>query len=776
MLRKIYIILLLLIPLTTALAQSVDELSDEQIQQFMKQAQESGMTEEQLAAAAAAKGFTASDIVKFKERMMRLQADKKTVGAVNTTNTNRKLNDTTTVQVQKLTPKQLAKEDSTAERRNKIFGLSLFNNEKHTFEPNLRIPTPKGYILGADDELTITITGFAYKNYTAKISPEGTIQIENLSPIYVNGLTIEQARERIVNRLKTLYGGLNTNGGSLSADVTLGNIRSIKVTVIGEAVKPGTYTVPSLATAFHVLYACGGPSEIGSLRSIEIFRRGKIIRTLDIYDFLLKGDAKDDIMLQDQDIIRIPYIETRISLMGEVRNPKQFEIKKGETLKDVFGFAGGFNEVAYSKAVKVRRVTPIEFKILTVTQQEFASFIPQKGDIVEVDAVTNRFENLVVLKGAVYRPGNYELENGLTLAKLIKQAEGLKEDAFKQRILIRRQKENLDLETISIDFEKIIKGETEDFRLVRQDTVIIKTYGELRENRLVYIDGAVNKAGSYPYTENLTIAEVVALAGGFSDGAEVTNIEVARRIKEDTIGIPKEQSVKILYVKVDRGLKMNPEFDKFILNPFDRIYIRRLARYEEQKNVIITGEVFYPGPYALRDKTEKIADLIAKAGGMKSEADLSGARFTRGGKVIGLDLTKIQKDKYDPNNLLLTTGDALDIPRKKETVTITGQVYNPITVPYQPELKLKDYVDLSGGMTDSAFVRKIYVKYANGSLDRTRNFFGIKIYPKIENGSEIYVPVRRKAKWTPAERIAVSSALVSIATILVTVLRLGSGN
>lgn len=768
------VILFTLFISSNSYSQSVDELSDDQIQQFMKQAQESGMSEEQLMAAAATKGFTASDIVKFKERITKLQSDKKSVGATNSTNTERKVNDT--LAVEKKTPRELKKEDSIATRREKIFGLSLFNNKKLSFEPNLRIPTPKNYILGVDDELSISITGFAYKNYTAKISPEGTVQIENLSPIYVNGLTIEQARERIVNRLKTLYAGLSTSGGGLSADVTLGNIRSIKVTVIGEAVQPGTYTVPSLATVFNVLYACGGPSEIGSLRNIEVFRAGKVIRTLDFYDLLLKGDSRDNILLNDQDIIRIPYVDVRVVLNGEVRNPKIYELKKGETLKEVLSFAGGFSEEAYSKNLTIRRVTPIEKKIITVDNAELPTFMPQKGDIIEVRRITNKYENLIHIKGAVYRTGDYELENGLTISQLIKKAEGLRDEAFKNRILIKRSKENYDPEIISIDFEKIMKGENEDIKLVRQDTIIVKSFEELREKRTIIVDGAVNKTGSYPYTDNLSVSEAIALAGGFSDGAEAANIEIARRIKEDSLGLPKEQSVRIFYVKVNRDLTLNAEDSKFVLKPFDRIYIRRLARYEEQKNVSISGEVFYPGPYALKDKTERISDLIVKAGGLKSEADLTGARFIRSGKVIGLDLTKIKADRENPNNLLLASGDALDIPRKKETVTITGQVYNPISVPYHSELNLKDYINLAGGTTDSAFVKKIYVKYANGNLDRTRSFLGIRKYPKIGNGSEIYVPVRRRTKWTPAERIAVSSALVSIATILVTVLRLGSGN
>ncbi|MER0440613.1 SLBB domain-containing protein [Emticicia sp. W12TSBA100-4] len=756
-----------LLGFSSVFAQNVDELSDDQIQQFMKQAQESGMTEEQLMAAAAAKGFGLADITKFKERMTKLQSDKRGAVNVNTTDTERRLNDTTTIKIDK-EAKPKAKEDSSQIRREKYFGLNIFNNKKITFEPNLRIPTPKNYILGTGDELNISITGFAVQTYKAKVSPEGTVQLDILSPIYVSGLTIEQARERIINRLKSRFAGLNNSGGGLYADVTLGNIRSISVTVIGEALQPGTFTIPSLANVFNVLYACGGPSEIGSLRNIEVFRNGKVIRTLDAYDILLHGDQKDNIILQDQDIIRIPYVDARVSILGEVRNPKIFEVKKGETFKDVLAFAGGLKELAYSKTISLERATPTEKRIISIDQNEIATFIPQKGDIYTIGKILNRFENIVTIKGAVYREGSYELEKDITVKQLIARAEGLKQDAFKERVLLKRERENLEPEIITLNLSNILSGESEDIRLKLKDTLFIKAVKDLRERLTVSISGAINKSGTYEFADNMTVSDLVTIAGGFTDGASASKIEIARRIKGDTIGVPKEQSIKIETIDIDRNLVGN-ESKQLVLKPFDRVYIRLLPRYEEQKNVLISGEVFYPGPYALKDKTEKISDLILKSGGLKSEADLGSAKFTRAGKVIGVDLVNIMQNREDPNNLILNSGDVLEIPRRKETVTINGQVYNPTTVPYSSSLKLRQYLDLAGGTTDSAFVKKTYVKYGNGRLNRTKSFLFIKAYPKIENGSEIIVPVRRKYRWTPAERIAVSTGVVSVATLIFTI-------
>jgi polysaccharide biosynthesis/export protein len=753
-----------LLGFSSVYAQSVDELSDDQIQQFMKQAQESGMSEDQLMAAAAAKGFGSADISKFKDRMTKLQADKKGPVNTNTTDTERKLNDTTSTKI----VKQPIKEDSSAIRREKYYGLNLFNNKKIVFEPNLRIPTPKNYVLGTGDELNISITGFAAQTYKVKVSPEGTVQLDILSPIYVSGLTIEQASERIINRLKSRFAGLNSSGGGLYADITLGNIRSISVTVIGEALQPGTFTIPSLANVFNVLYACGGPSEIGSLRNIEVFRNGKVIRTLDVYDFLLHGDQKDNIILQDQDIIRIPYVDTRVSLLGEVRNPKIFEVKRGEKLKDVLAFAGGFKELAYSKTISLERATPTEKRIVSIDQNEIAAFTPQKGDVYTIGKILSRFENIVTIKGAVYREGSYELEKDITVKQLIARAEGLKQDAFKERILLKRERENLEPEIIPLNLSKILKGESEDIRLKLKDTLFVKSYKDLRERLTVSISGAVNKAATYEFADNMTVSDLVTMAGGFSDGASASKIEIARRIKADTFGIAKEQSIKIETIDVDRNL-IGAESGKLLLKPFDRVYVRVLPRYEEQKNVNISGEVFYPGPYALKDKTEKISDLIIKSGGLKSEADLGSAKFSRAGKVVGVDIINIMQNRDDINNLVLNSGDALEIPRKKETVTITGQVYNATTVPYSVGLKFKDYINLAGGTTDSAYVKNAYVKYGNGRLDRTKSFLGIKTYPKVENGSEIIVPVRRKYRWTPAERIAISTAVVSIATLLFTI-------
>lgn len=743
-------------------AQSVDELSDEDIQKFMQQAQESGMNEDQLAAAAAAKGFTASDIVKFKERIEKLKSSKKAVGVKSSLNI--RSVDSTDIQASERDNKKQVIDEKAEDRRMKIFGLNIFNNQTLNFEPNLNIATPKNYVLGTNDELSIDITGYAYAHYDAKVNPDGNIKIENLNPIFVAGQTLEQAKVKIVQRLKTLFGGLG-NGG-LNADVTLSKIRSIKVTVIGEAVFPGTYTVPSLATAFNVLYAAGGPTDIGSLRNIEIFRKGKKVRTLDLYDFLLKGDLSDDIGLLDQDVVLIPYVDKRITVSGAVRNPKIYELKGSDNLNTVINFAGGFSEMAYSKSIRIYRMTDTEMKILKVGKEEITKFSLSKGDNIFVDSLLNRFENKVSIAGAVFRPGDYELEARMGVKQLLMQAEGLKPEAFRTRALLYREKANADPELIPLNLADILDGKQEDIVLQKNDSLLIKTFESTRERRTVQLDGEVNKPTVIPFVENITVSDAILLAGGLKDGANVSRIEVARRVKAD--GGDGDQNVQIIQIKVDPSLGILDKDKRTLLQPFDRVYVRKMSQYEVQRTVSITGEINYPGPYTLNDKKERISDLIEKAGGTKGQADLASAKFTRNGVQMGIDLKRAFLDKNSNQNLLLNPGDVLDIPRRKETVTVLGQVYNPITVPFDQGLNLKDYISLAGGTTDSAYVKKIYVKYGNGKISRTKYFAGIKSFPKIENGAEIYVPLHKKQRWTSAERIAVSSAVVSIATVLLT--------
>jgi polysaccharide biosynthesis/export protein len=748
----------------------VDKLSDKQIEFFIQEAERRGMSEAQVEAAALANGYSPEAVAKVRERINRLKTG--------TTSTSQTINEATRQQLGELSERTVLqatselgeglKKDSTTTTSVKkldIFGRSFFNNKKMDFAPNLRIATPKWYVLGPDDELKVDITGYAYQHYDLKISPEGTVKIENLAPIYVNGQTVEEAKKKIVGRLSSLFAGLRNN--TLQADVTLGSVRSIQVTLIGEVQTPGTYTLSSLASAFNALYLSGGPNENGSLRNIHVFRNHKLYRTIDIYDFLLKGDLVDNVSLHDQDVIHIPMIDKKVVIDGEVKRPAIYEMKANETYADLLKFSGGYNENAYHEAITVYRNTSKEKQLITLEPKNTTTFLTQNGDKFAVGAILERFENRVEVLGAVFRPGEFAITNGLkTIKQLIAAAEGVREDAFLGRAILIRKNKILDPEFISINLEKLFKGEVEDIALQREDQLVIKSITELREIRNVEIEGFVNSPGKYDYVDNMTVKDLVMIAGGFADGATNKRIEVAKRILSDNAT---ENSVEIISIDIDEMLSGE---NKLFLNPFDKVFVRKLSNYEEQQIVEIVGEITYPGKYTIKKKEDRISDLIERAGGIKTEGYWEGIRFLREGRLVAVNVAKIKNNPAANENLLLQKGDKLEVPKQKETVTMRGELLNPTEIAFQPKLRFTDYIAQAGGFTDSAYVKKTYVTYANGLTDRTRSFMGMKIYPRVERGMIVYVPVRSRVRMTTAERISLSTGLVSLSAVLLTLIRL----
>jgi polysaccharide biosynthesis/export protein len=758
----------------------IDDLTDDQIKEFLQKAQASGMNESQIEKAALMQGYSPADVAKMRDRLNKITTDKANKNTTDSDNWTRR---TTPVQAGNVKKKvendekdknEITK-DSVAEnvKKPKVFGMSMFAAGGLSFEPDLRIATPKNYQLGPDDELNIDIFGNALDNYKVKVSTEGTIRILNLSPIYVNGLSIEAASERIVGRLRQLYQGINMPGSGVSAQITLGNIRSIKVTITGEVTKPGTYTVSSLSTIFNALYAAGGPSENGSFRNIRVIRDNRVVKILDLYDFLLRADQKDNIRLQDQDVIRIAEYETRVEVSGEVKRPMIFEVEKTETLKDVLRFAGGFTDRAYTYIIGLKRNTARELKLINISQDEVATFTPQRGDRYTVGKILERFENRVTIKGSIFREGDFAIESGVnTVKELIKKAEGLKEDAFMNRAIISRHKEDNDLTVISFDLGKLMRGEITDIPLKREDVITIRNIKSLREKRIITIDGEVNKSGKFDFVEGLTIADIIILANGFTDGASNAKIELSRRVKDDTTGLETNQNVRIETFEIDKDLKISTEDARIVLQPFDRIYVRKSPRYEEQKSVFIEGEVKYPGAYTIKDKTQRITDLIALAGGLKDGAFPKGATFSRDSTKIAIDLSVILQVPAVTENILLLDGDHLFVPRELQTVKLSGEVLNPISVAYRPNQGLKDYIAQAGGLTEKAAKRRVFVRYANGFSDQTRTFLFFKSYPQVEQGSEIIVPAMREdlsSKLSTGEKVAVLGALSSLSLVVISI-------
>ncbi|GAB3576070.1 SLBB domain-containing protein [Spirosoma luteolum] len=773
------LVCLALLTLGSATAQQksqsrVDQLSDEQVQEFYRRAQASGLNEFQIEQAAMSQGYTLDDIAKMRKRItaIRSQASRPgsqtgSSGPSNTgTTMSRTLPDDLSQRADSLRP--LRRQDTS--RALRVFGASLFENASLSFEPNLRIATPRNYVVGPDDEISIDVSGAASDNFQLKVSPDGTVKVPNVQPIYVAGLTIEQAEQRIIARLrKAGYQGLGVPGSGTTANVALTNIRSIRVTLVGEVVRPGTYTISSLGSAFNALYLAGGPNpETGSFRKISVIRGNRVVRTIDLYDFILRADQRDNIRLQDQDVIRVADYETRVTVVGEVRRPAIFEVLPGETLKTVLGFAGGFSDEAYRASLTLRRNTARERQIITINENQLASFVPQRGDRYTIGQILNRYENRIQVAGAVMRPGDYSLEPGLeTVKQLIARAEGLRKDAFTNRAVIIRERSDMDKETVSFDLGKLMRGEIADIPLMRQDSLTVLSIRDLRERYYVTIEGAVNRPDTIDYVSNMGVADLIALAGGFQEGAKPDLIEVARRIRSDSAGI-RTTLLENYRFSIDPALQVKPidsASARFKLQPFDIIYVRTSANYEPQRQVHVTGEIMQPGNYAIVSRQERITDLIRRAGGLRPEAYLPGAQYRRNGAIIGNNLQAILADSNAQENLLLNNGDTLFIPRQSEVVAIQGAVLNPSSVSYKDEYSFKDYLSQAGGYTDNARKSKAYVVYPNGRKDRTRHFIWIPMRPKVEPGSTVVVPFRPldNTRLSPVERIGILSLIGTLA-------------
>jgi polysaccharide biosynthesis/export protein len=773
-------------------AQKVDDLSDAQVKEFVKRAEASGLSESDMEKYALSRGYSAADVMKLRDRINQLKnpqlktsESQENSGTTRTNpvkeNIKEKESDTKAEKIEEINDKISETESGPSPAIVHVFGSDLFNGKNLSFEPNLRLPTPKNYVLGTDDELLIDIYGNAQMSYKLKISPEGTVKIDNLAPIFVNGQTIDQAAERIINRLKTLYYGLNSQGGGVYAQVTLGNIRSIKVTVVGEVTRPGSYTVSSLSTIFNVLYQAGGPSSNGSYRNITLIRDNKIIRVLDLYDFLLRADQKDNILVRDQDVIRIADYDKRVSLNGEVKRPAIFEVNEGETLKTVLSFAGNFTDKAYTKSIKLTRLTDKQLKIIDIPKEKIAEFVPEGGDIYQIDIILGTFENRVSIDGAVYRPGEFAFgENGVkTVKELIIAAEGLKDDAFTNRAILVREGKNKDLENIRLDIEKIMSGEAEDVALKREDKLKISSYSDLRQEYFVSIYGEVNNPKEkYAFKNNMSIADLIVDAGGFTDGASASKIELARRIRKDTLGTTSWQTVKILEINSYENLIINSNDTKYILQPFDIVTVKLSPHYEVQQNVFVSGEVVYPGKYIVKDRSERISDIIKRVGGLRPSASLKGATILRNKNIVSVDFQNAIDNPNSLDNILILKGDSLNVPRLLETVNIGGAVLNPAIVTYSPSDKISDYISKSGGFTENALHRKVYVTYANGASARTKSFLFFKKNPKVEPGSSIIVPMANpddKTKLSPMEKASITTAFVSMVGILLTIIRAING-
>ncbi|RWU05451.1 SLBB domain-containing protein [Pedobacter chitinilyticus] len=818
--KRIFLSFLLIFIAVLSFAQSganikVDELSDAQILQIVKQAEAMGYTTEaQLEQAAAAKGIKKEEMVKFKARVEKLK--KQGAGSQTTdkpsSGTGREYSETTdggAINNEK-------KEDD-GEIQSKIFGSDLFRNGNITFEPNLRIATPKSYIIGPDDKLIIDLTGDNERTYNLQVSPEGVINLEYVGRISVGGLSIDQAASKIKSTMAKTYPALRS--GRTSVAVNLGNIRSIQVTITGQVVKAGTYTLPSLANVYRALYMSGGPSQNGTFRNIQVIRNNKIVANVDVYDFLLRGIQQGNIRLQDQDVINIPAYDKRVEISGEVKDAAIFEVKNNETLQDVINFAKGFTADAYTAKIKSFQNTDRERRISDISESQYNTYQPKNGDKFIVEAILERFENRVEIIGAVFRPGVYSLDNGLTLKGLIQKADGITEDAFLNRGYINRLNPDKTQYIVSFDVAKILSGEEKDIPLTREDKVTISSIFDLREEYTVTIQGEVRAPGTFEYSQNLKLEDIIQMAGGLKEGATPNRIEVSRRIKNSDPTSTSSKTADLFVVNIDENLRVVG--DKFEIKPFDIISVRNSEGYSVQKQVKIEGEVLYPGMYTITSKDYRISDLIKRAGGLTSFAYAEGASLKRPGAekinpadknainnkdeedkkfanlerlqekdakdtgavkkvkeelvqsdLVGINLEKILKKPLSRQDLILEEGDVVRVPKQLQTVKVTGEVLNPNSIVYVPGKSFKQYINGAGGFTNSALKNRAYIKYANGSAEAAKKFLFFNNYPKVRPGAEIFVPVKAEREKMSAQAwVGIGTGVASLAAIIVSLFR-----
>ena len=771
---------------------NIDQLSDQQLMQYAQSSGLMGLSDAELEAKAREKGLSADQIQKLKARMQSL----------NLPITQGK-QDGKTQEESKRKPINYLLPKPSADSINGlvIFGSDIFTKENLSFEPNINIPTPKNYIIGAGDELKIDIYGFSEKSQSLKVTPDGFIRYPNLGPIKLAGLSFDEAKIKLSSSLTKIYPGLKT--GNTSLQLTLGQIRSIKVNLIGEITKPGSYEISSLSTIANALYAAGGPTKIGSYRNIELVRGGKTIARFDLYDYLLKGDLSGNKVLQDDDVIRVLAYTSRIELRGAVKRVAIYELTNADQLSDVLKYAGGLSDNANKSFYRVARFGKQEKEVFTVKVEEATKFGLQTGDQLYVDSVANIFKNRLSISGAVNYQGVYSLENTPTLKDLISIAKP-KDEASKERAILRRLKDGYLPEMIGFNLDDVLNGNF-NLPLQKEDSIHIYSNKEIKEKFQITVNGEVNTPGNFLFAKGMQVQDAVLLAGGYKDGASRKLIEVARRIRDTSSTTSSPQYAIIL--STDLSNNNSQVAMVALMEPFDILSVRKAPGYKEQLKVNIEGEVQLPGSYIISSNQERLSDLVKRAGGLKQGGFPEGAFLLRKTfenlsssdtvilknklatlkstftdtlkanqadsllkgdmKMVGIRLDQVIKTPGSLYDVILEDGDIIKVPKKTETVQTFSGVYFPKKIVYRDGLSVKQVIRESGGVTPGGQRKKSYVVYPNGEVRSTKSFLFVRSYPNVKPGSEIYVPIKAATKGTSAaEIVALSTGLATLFLII----------
>ncbi|WP_303925461.1 SLBB domain-containing protein [Draconibacterium sediminis] len=742
----------------------VKSLPQSEIDRAKKAMQNAGLSQEQAIQLARQRGATEQQIMEMRQRLSEQDTSQQDMF---------NLYEEPETLPEKEEDSYLSQRKGEFKKDLEVFGAYLFNNENLTFEPVVNIQTPKNYEIGIGDQLLIQVWGNSQNNYQLRVNNNGQIVIPDLGPVYVAGMSFDEAEKKIVKNLTAIYADMAGDNPGTFAQLDMGQLRSIRVNLLGEVVTPGTYTLPVTATVFNGLYLSGGPNEIGSFRNIKVIRDNKIEKVIDIYNLLVKADPSDNITLKDGDIIFVPPVEKQVVVNGEFKRNGIFEIKEGEMLNDLVGFAGGFNAGAYLGNTQIVRQSQKGQQIIDVPYEQLGTTPLVKGDTVQNALITDRFENRVSIEGAVYHPGEYEWSEGLTLAQLIEKADKLLPEAFKGRGLITRYNSDRTTSAIAFDVEEISNGK-QNILLQADDEVFIKTHFDLKEQPYITVNGEVIEPGPFNWSENMTLGDAIFLAGGLTEGADSTFIEIARRLSYSDASVLSDTIGHVIIANISRGLQLGKNDAEMKLRPWDQISVRTAPNFRQNESVIISGEVTYAGAYAITNKQMRISDLVQMAGGYTPKAYLQGATLERfsdelGSERVAINLQNILNDPGNDKDLLLKNSDRLNIPEFMQTVKISGSVQNPFSITFESKQNAKYYVNRSGGFMSQADKKKTYVQYPSGETAVTKGFI-FRHYPKVTPGSVVVVPEKPEKERPQGLWLAIASTMSSMAVAIAAIM------
>ena len=772
-------------------------MSDEEVISYVKNGVNQGKSQQALYKELVARGVSTSQMQRIKDKY----EQQKENAVANKGNNN--------VDTQRVNPEQA--EDKAPAQSNdlnvdgpeggiKVFGRDIFRTANLTFEPSMNIATPVNYRLGPGDQLQIEVWGASEANITQKVTPDGYISIPNVGPINVNGLTVQAASNRIKAKLSQIYSGMASSNVNLSTNVkvSLGQIRTIQVNIMGEVARPGTYALSSFSTVFHALYKAGGMSRMGSLRNIKVVRGGRTVATVDVYDYIINGRSHSDIRLQEGDVILASPYEALVLIKGKVKRPMYYEMKSSESIRTLIGFAGGFSNDAYRGSVTVDRNNSKERTVATVDDMNFGVFKVKDGDVVSVGEILDRYDNRIEVKGAVYRPGYYELGKDIqTVRDLIQRADGLLEYAFTNRAVLHRENDDKTLEVIALNVKAILDGTEPDVTLQKNDVLFIPSKYDLESKGTLEIRGEVYNPNIFPFAANTKLEDLIIMAGGLTESASTVRVDVTRRII-DKKGTKKQKEIAKTYTfGVKEGFVVEGD-PGFVLEPYDQVFVRRSPGYSEKINVTVAGEVEFEGDYALNVRNERLSDVIEKAGGLTEFAYIDGARLERqmtpeeykqalelmamvksnnqisGNDSIvvptvsrtysvGIDLKEIMANPHSAIDPVLQEGDVIVVPQYMNTVSVSGSVRKPNSVVYNPKMKLKDYINEAGGYAERARKSGTFILYPNGHIKELGRNAKAK---DIVGGSKIIVPQKGRSQWNIGTTLSTVTTSVSMLAVI----------